>query len=71
MTELTKAEREQISEILERRSNEIAGFSDEYRRKPEHYGSVQLALTREIDRLRRLAERVSPAGPEEENTDGN
>lgn len=63
--DLTKAEREQIAEILERRANEIAGFSDDYRRKPEHYGSVELALTREIQRLRRLAGRVNPDEPEE------
>lgn len=65
-TDLTKTERKQIAEILNRRANEIAGFSDEHRRKPEHYGSVELALTREIDRLRRLAERVNPPEPEED-----
>lgn len=65
MSDLTKFERKQIGEILERRANEIAGFSDKYRREPEHYGSVELALTREIDRLRRLAERVNPEEPEQ------
>jgi hypothetical protein len=64
--DLTKHEREQIGEILERRANEIAGFSDDYRRKPDHFGSVELALSREIDRLRRLAERVNPAEPEDD-----
>lgn len=49
------------------RANEIAGFSDEYRRDPKHYGSVEFALTREIDRLRRLAERVNPEPEEEED----
>jgi hypothetical protein len=68
MGELTKSEREQIGEILERRANEIAGFSDEYRRDPKHYGSVEFALTREIQRLRRLAERVNPE-PEEQEDD--
>lgn len=66
MGELTKSERTQIGEILERRANEIAGFSDEYRRDPKHYGSVEFALTREIQRLRRLAERVNPEPEEEE-----
>lgn len=66
MGELTKSERAQIGEILERRANEIAGFSDEYRRDPKHYGSVEFALTREIQRLRRLAERVNPEPEEEE-----
>lgn len=63
-SDLTPSEREQIEEILDRRANEIAGFSDEYRRDPKHYGSVEFALTREINRLRRLAERVNPAQPE-------
>lgn len=67
MADLTKRERAQIGEILERRANEIAGFSDEYRRDPKHYGSVEFALTREIDRLRRLAERVNPEPEEEED----
>lgn len=64
---LTKAERAQIGEILKRRANEIGGFSDNYCRQPEHYGSVELALTREINRLRRLAERVNPPAPDEES----
>lgn len=62
--ELTSADRAQIAEILERRANEIAGFHDNYRSKPDHFGSVELALTREINRLRRLAERV--CAPDEE-----
>ena len=28
---MTQADRAQIAEVLERRANEIAGFSDEYR----------------------------------------
>jgi hypothetical protein len=67
MTYLTKPEREQMAEILSRRANEIAGFSDEYRRNANHFGSVELALTREIDRLRKLAERVSPPEPDPED----
>lgn len=63
---MTKSDREQIAEILARRANEIATFSDQYRRNPEHYGSVELALSREIDRLRRLADRVNPEPPEED-----
>lgn len=65
--ELAPSERAQIAEILARRANEIAGFSDEYRRDPKHYGSVEFALTREIQRLRRLAERVSPQFEEQED----
>lgn len=52
MSDLTKGERAQVAEILTRRANEIAGFHGDYRSKPEHYGSVELALSREIDRLR-------------------
>ena len=66
MQDLTSCERRQISEILRRRANEIAEFTGEYRNDPKHYGSVELALSREIERLRRLAERVSPPDPEDE-----
>ena len=61
---MTPSERLQIAEILSRRANEIAGFSSDYRSKVDHFGSVELALSREIDRLRRLADRVNP-DPEE------
>lgn len=64
--DLTKAERNQIAEILSRRANEIAGFSSEYRRDGNHFGSVELALSREIERLRDLAYRVNPSEPEED-----
>jgi len=64
---LTKGERTQIAEILDRRANEIAGFSDTYRNDSKHYGSVELALTREINRLRRLADRVNPEESEDES----
>ena len=67
MNELTQKDREQIAEILKRRANEVAGFSDEYRKKPDHYGSVELALTREISRLRGLADRVCPPKPDEDD----
>ena len=67
MTDITQSEREQIAEILERRANEIAGFSDSYRREPQHFGSVEFALSREITRLRRLAQRVNPPAPAAED----
>lgn len=57
---LTINERLQIAEILNRRANEVAGFNDEYRRNVSHHGSVELALSREIDRLRKLAEKINP-----------
>lgn len=61
MATLTKSDRKQIETILDRRANEIAGFLDKYRSAPDHFGAVELALTREIDRLRGLADRVNPA----------
>jgi hypothetical protein len=67
MEELTKSERKQIAEILSRRANEIAGFSGDYRKDGNHFGSVELALSREIERLRRLADRVNPPDPEDED----
>lgn len=66
-TELTRKEREQIAEILRRRANEIADYCGDYCSDPKHYGSVELALAREIERLRRLADRVCP--PEPDNDD--
>lgn len=57
---LTESERSQIAEILDRRANEIAGFSGEYRASPDHFGSVELALSREINRLRRLTDKIRP-----------
>lgn len=57
---LTASDRRQIAEILNRRSNEIASFHHEYRNDPKHHGSVEFALSREIERLRRLAEKVDP-----------
>ncbi|WP_377153274.1 hypothetical protein ACFJIX_17820 [Roseateles sp. UC29_93] len=68
--QLTPSERKQIEEILTRRSNEIATFSMEYQRDKGHYGSVEFALSREIQRLRRLAERVNPPETEEETDHG-
>lgn len=65
-TELTPIECSQIAEILNRRANEIAGFSADYRRDSNHFGSVELALTREIERLRRLALKVCPLPPDDE-----
>ena len=67
MVELTKSERKQIAEILDRRANEIAGFNSDYKKDGNHFGSVELALTREIERLRRLADRVNPPEPEDED----
>ena len=63
---LTRYEREQIAAILDRRANEIAGFSAEYTRDSSHLGSVELALSREIGRLRRLADKVNPQEQDEE-----
>lgn len=65
--ELTISECKQISEILRRRANEISGFNSDYQRNDKHYGSVELALTREVDRLRRLSDRVDPPEPEDED----
>lgn len=67
MIDLTKRDAAQIAEILNRRANEIAGFSEDYRKDGKHYGSVELALSREIVRLRRLAEKVNPPELEDES----
>jgi hypothetical protein len=63
-TDLTKSEREQIAEILKRRANDIAGYKMR-NLKDDEPASVEFALSREISRLRRLAERVNPPEPKE------
>jgi len=69
MAELSKSERKQIAEILSRRANEIAGFKGDYQKSENHYGSVELALSREIQRLRRLEEKVNPPDTTEDDDD--
>lgn len=64
---LSRSESDQIGDILLRRANEIASFSIDYQKKPDHYGSVELAMTREMQRLRRLADRVNPAPQSDED----
>jgi len=70
---LTESERRQIAEILERRANDIATFESAVKRhmppnvqEYEFPGSVELALTREIQRLRKLAAKIKPVSKEEE-----
>ena len=60
MSEITESEKQQVSQILRRRANEIAGFEADMRKDKNHLGSVEMALTREIERLRRLADKVNP-----------
>lgn len=59
---LTDSERCQIAEVLERRANDISSFKSDLNRKSnashsfdEFPGSVEMALSREILRLRKLA----------------
>lgn len=69
MIDLKRKEQREIAEILSRRANEIAGFLNDYRAKPDHYGSVELGLTREMSRLRDLADRVNPPEPDTDEDD--
>ena len=64
---LTPSDRKQVAEILKRRVYEIARHHMEYTRDNSHHGSVELALSREIDRLRRLADRVDPEVEEDDD----
>jgi hypothetical protein len=61
---ITLSDSQQIAEILSRRANEIAMYHTEHRDKLP--ASVEFALTREIDRLRRLADRVNPEMDEDD-----
>ena len=64
---LSKDECDDIVEILKRRANDVASFQDDVKKWTggnfrEFPGSVEMALTRECNRLRDLAERVIEAG---------
>jgi hypothetical protein len=75
---LTDTERKGLSEILTRRANEVASFKKDLETKfnevsgkilrlYELPGSVELALSREIARLRRMADKVAlPPAPEQD-----
>jgi len=65
--DLTDSERRQIAEILDHRANEVAGFLGEYRNRPDCIGGVLFAVSREVDRLRRLSDRLAPPEPEGED----
>ena len=70
---LTKSEREQVSDILSRRAQEIATFKGDMEKFFSTNingfpGSVELALTRETTRLRRLRDKIKPI--EQETEDG-
>ena len=60
MCELTTQDKKDIEDILRRRANEIASFRSDYCSNPSHLGSVELALTKEILRLRELAAKINP-----------
>lgn len=66
MSNLTDKEKREVAEILERRANEIAGFKRDLMQDKNHLGSVELALTREMERLRDLADKVNPIIDDEE-----
>ncbi len=71
---LSGPEREQIAEILDRRSNEVASFQSDVKQwtqgtVKEYPGSVELALTREVKRLRKLAGKIRPQYKEVEEED--
>lgn len=67
MRVFTPSDCEQVAEILKRRANEIAGYLEENRAKVP--GSVEMALTREMARLRTLKDRIEPPKSEPESTD--
>jgi hypothetical protein len=75
---LTDSERKHIAEILSRRANEIATFKSDLEerlsadvgkriRLYDLPGSVDLALHREITRLRNLADKVNVPDPTKED----
>ena len=68
---LTTSERNQIAEILDRRANDISSFQSDVRTwtggtVKEYPGSVEMALSRETKRLRKLADKIRPPSQEDE-----
>ncbi len=59
---LTDLEREEISEILSRRANEIAMWKEE--KQKEIPASVEFACVREMQRLRDLSYKIKELGKE-------
>lgn len=71
---LTRSDRLAISEILSRRANDIATFKWDLEKaggaKIDAFpGSVEMALSREMKRLRRLADLVKPPAEPQEDDD--
>lgn len=59
-TRLTKSDRCDISTILRRRANNVASYLQDDLKKEYVPGDVQMALDREVVRLRDLAAKVCP-----------
>ncbi len=62
---LTPNECRQIAEILDRRANDVATFKEDTEKRlgqplDEYRGSVEMALSREVTRLRFLADKIRP-----------
>lgn len=79
MIKITETEGRAIAQILKRRANEVASYQRDLVERISHQtgrevhvhdvpGSVELALSREVERLRRLADRCCPP-PEPESDD--
>ncbi len=77
MTKLTNSELDQISEVLSRRANELATFEGDLQKAFARLtsgqsllfnlpGSVDLAISREISRLRALDGKLSGLKTEDE-----
>lgn len=64
---LTQSDLTDIAEILGRRANDVAGFYDDHKGEVRILGSVEMALTREINRLRQL-EKAARAAAEAQAT---
>ena len=60
MSELTLQDKKDIEDVLRLRANEIASFRTDYCSNPHHLSSVELALTKEMLRLRELAAKINP-----------
>lgn len=51
---LTVRIEEDVSEITERRAKEVSMFRTKYMEDPNHFGSVEMSLANEVNRLQDL-----------------
>ena len=71
---LTESECSQIAEILDRRANDVVTFQQDVEKRlkeplGDYRGSVEMAIRREVTRLRKLADKIRPESTKDDEED--